>query len=251
MQSKDEFYYGRRQITRYGKTGQPSYTYLPLTQSDLLNPQPGDEFVHGERHDQTVQAILLNLRYHYRYNPTIAVLSQVQVVWPNSALAQPAPDILVIPNVSEPERARPQFVVAEEATQPTFVLEVTSPRFVDIDLEDKVTLYAQAGVREYFIVDTGERLAQAAMSYGVLGYRLEDGVYIPIAPDDSGRLYSQSTRLWFAPNGAQDGLLLIDKRTGKAIQPDADYLESAAAARAEAMNRAQNLVDQLDFLRNG
>lgn len=251
MQTKEEFYYGRRQLTRYGKTGQPSYTYLPLTQADLLNPQPGDEFVHGERHDQVVQTILLNLHYHYRYNPTIAVLSQMKVVWPKPGLAQPAPDILVIPNVSEPERVRPQFVVAEEAAQPTFVLEVISPRFVNIDLEDKVALYAQAGIREYFIVDTGERLDQTAMSYRVLGYRLEGAAYTPIAPDDQGRLYSQSTRLWFAPNVGPDGLLLIDKRTGKAIQPDADYLESAAAARAEAMNRAQNLVDQLDFLRNG
>jgi hypothetical protein len=157
---------------------------------------------------------------------------------------------MVIPNVSEPERVRTEFHVAEEQTQPSFVLEVTSPRFATVALEAKVALYAQAGIREYFIVDSAERLAQSSLAYRVLGYRLQDNGYELILPDEAGRIYSQSTRLWFMPNPTQTGIVLIEKRTGKPIEPDADYREAASAARAEAMHRAHNIATQLDFLRN-
>lgn len=250
MQLEQEFYYGRRQLIRYDKTGQPSYTYLPLTLADFLNPQAGDDFAQGAAHQQLVEELCYRLRYHYRYNPAMGVLSQVKMIWPVPGLAQPAPDLAVIPNLSNPERVRPQFDVTTEGTQPTLVLEVTSPRFAQLDLTEKVAIYAQAGVREYFIV-AGMNPAGAASAYRLLGYNLVDSAYRPIAPDDQGRLYSTALRIWFAVHEAGNDIELVDKRTGRTIQPDADYRESIAVARAEAANRATHIAAQLDFLRSG
>src|SRR4029079_3967831 len=128
------FYYGRRQIIKYDRTGQPSYTYLPLTEDDFLDPQPGDEFVHGERHAQDIRTIRRIFQHLYRYNPFMTVLSNIKLVWDVPSLAQPTPDLVIIPNVTEPERPRTLFDVGLEETKPHFVLEIVSPRLAVADL---------------------------------------------------------------------------------------------------------------------
>lgn len=250
MQTENTFYYGRRQIIRYDKTGQPSYTYVALAQTDFLDPQEGDEFAQDETHQVLVEELYHCLRYHYRYNPAMGVLRQVKICWPIPGLAQPAPDLAVIPNFTEPERRRTQFVIADEGTQPTFVLEVTAPPFAQLDLTEKVAIYQQAGVGEYFIVDDVKANTAAAPQFRVLGYQLQDKTYAALAPDEQGRVYSQVLRSWFAVNQAGDQITLIDKRTGRQIVPDADYRQSLTQVRAEASHRASNIAAQLDFLRN-
>lgn len=249
MNREDEFYYGRRQIIRYDKTGQPSYTWLPLRRADFLDPQEGDEFEQGARHDADVRKLRRIFRYLHRYNPATLVLSQVKLRWEEPDLPQPAPDLMVIPQASEPERPRLIFDVAGEQARPRFVLEVTSPPFAELDLVDKLTIYAAAGVDEYFIVHAVQRPELSEVDYHLFGYTLNEGCYRPLAPAEQGRLYSAVNRIWLAVDAEQGQIIVIDERTGVPVTPDSSYDEASAAARAEAASRAHAIAAQLDFLR--
>lgn len=248
----DPFYYGRRQVIRYDRTGQPSYTYLPLTAADFLDPQAGDEFVQTAQHDADVRTLRAIFRHLHRFNPATGVLSSIKLIWPSTGLAQPAPDLAIFPEMHDPDRQRTVFNVREEGTTPSFVLEVVSPRFAAADREQKVAIYQQAGVPEYFIIDAGWREGQDEQTpptYQVLGYQLEAGAYLAIEPDPRGWIYSAINKVWIGPTPARDSFVVTDARTQQPISPTAEREEPIAAAYAEAANRARSLAEQLDFLR--
>jgi hypothetical protein len=244
---QDAFYYGRRQVITYNKTAQPSYSYTPLTQADFLNPQPGDEFAHGPRHAADLRYLNGVFRYHYRGNPVVAVYSGIKMIWDVTGIAQPAPDVAIVIGAEGGESNLKEFDVQAMGQRPRFVLEIVAPRFVEADLVEKLPIYAQAGVQEYFIVDSRERMGKPVVDYTVVGYRLVKGTYQPIVPESDGRVYSKVNRLWLLPNAANDGVTAISERTGQIIVPDADSLTSAVAARAEAAFRATAIASQLDL----
>jgi colicin import membrane protein len=243
--------YGRRQLIRYDKTGQPFYRWEPLQAVDFLDPQEGDEFNHGPQHEEAVRRLRRLFRFLHRYNPATLVVSNLKICWPQPGLAAPAPDLAVIPQVVEPERVRSVFEVATEATAPEFVLEVLSPHFAHFDRVDKVAIYAQAGVPEYFLFDPNPTTAPTNR---LIGYALHDGRYQPLQPDDQGRLYSATNHVWLRPLAQpQLGALLelFDERTNQAVTPDATYEEPTPAAAAVAAARAQSIASQLDWLNRG
>lgn len=246
----DEFIYGRRQIISYNRTAQPSYSYTPLTQADFLNPQPTDEFTHGPRHDADVAYLQGIFRQHYRGNPLVTILGNVKMVWDVADLAQPAPDLAIVIGLESLENELTYFDVGAMGQRPRFVAEVTSPHFAQLDLVEKFKIYAQAGVQEYFIIDSGERAGNPALAYQVLGYRLVKQRYEPIPPEQDGRVYSKVNRLWLLPNATQNGFAAISERTGQPITPDADSMTSVTAARVEATFRATSIAAQLNFLRD-
>ncbi|MEZ4726162.1 MAG: Uma2 family endonuclease [Caldilineaceae bacterium] len=245
---EDDFYYGQRQIITYNRTAQPSYHYEPLTQADFLNPQAMDEFAHGPRHEADVAYVHGIFRQHYRGNPLVTIYRNAKMLWDVEDLPQPAPDLALVIGIESWASEPTQFDVRALGQRPRFVLEVVSPRFVEADLVEKVTIYQQAGVQEYFIVDSGEREDTTTINYQILGYRLVKGSYQPITPESDGRVYSKVNRLWLLPNVTHDGISAISERTGKPVIPDADSLTTVAAARAEATFRATAIAAQLNFL---
>jgi hypothetical protein len=80
--------------------------------------------------------------------------------------------------------------------------------------------------------------------YELVGYRLESGVYQPLAPDDRGRLLSQTLQLWFEVADQGRRVRVTDARRG---QPLLTQIEEAAA-RLAAEARAQALEKQLQEL---
>jgi Uma2 family endonuclease len=184
-------------------------------------------------------------RHVYRYRPETLVLSNVQIRWPQPGLSQPAPDLAVVPGVTNLDEPRLVFDVGKEGVAPHFVLEVTSPLFAFIDRMEKSDLYARAGVAEYFILEA----AEGGGRHSIVGYRLHDGGYATITPDDQGRLWSEISRLWLGVERSETVLYLVDGRTGGRIEPPADEEISPAAVQAEAAFRAQSIASQLDLFR--
>jgi hypothetical protein len=131
---------GRRQIVTHTTTAQPRYTTQDLTPADFLNPQPGDEFFHGDTHAALVAYLARCFRHLYRYSPIVAVLVGAKLIWADPTLAQPAPDITVVANLTDPQRLRDRLDIAAEGARPRFILEVTSPALASLDLAEKVEL---------------------------------------------------------------------------------------------------------------
>lgn len=235
---------GRRQIVTYNTTGQPRYATQDLSPADFLNPQPGDNFFHGETHDALVAYLVRCFHHLYRYYPFVAVLSNAKIIWDDPALAQPAPDLAVVANLPDPRRFRNTLDVAAEGAAPHTILEVTSPRLAEIDLVDKRDLYARAHVQEYWIIQPTPSTETGPARLIIHAYQLHQGRYQPILPGDDGRFYSAANKVWLVAD-ACGGLSVIEERTGRTIQPPEDDDEPSDAARIEATQRAQSIAAQL------
>jgi Uma2 family endonuclease len=75
------------------------------------------------------------------------------------------------------------------------VVEVVSEESATRDRRDKFQEYAQAGVREYWLIDP-----RPAQQQATIYQRGEDGTYAATEPDAEGRLHSAVLRgLWLRP----------------------------------------------------
>lgn len=89
-----------------------------------------------------------------------------------------APDVLVI--IGAEKRKRHSIKLWEEPNAPDFVLEITSHSTRSTDHGSKKGTYEFLGVTEYFCYDpTGDHLKPP-----LIGYRLKDGLYVPIPPKE-------------------------------------------------------------------
>jgi len=260
----DEFYYGHRLAITYDETGKKIFTYEPLSPDDFLDPEEGDHFVQGTLHYDDVEQAMSTFRYLYRNDPAVTVFSDLKMVWGIEGLSQPAPDVAVVPNVQDPDRARRVFDVGVEGTRPRFILEIVSPRYREPDREKKVAIYERAGVEEYVIVDSWlTEEDRQEVFYEVLGYRLQGGRYTAIQPDERGWVYSTVNDVWIGVSEERDRFFVVDARSGERILPDKERAEVAealaeaaealaqaeAAARAEAERRARAMETELAQLR--
>mgnify|MGYP000480490503 CR=1 FL=1 len=244
---------GQRKTFYFNDNGQPAYQVYDLVAEDFLNPQPGDEFFHGETHDRAVRILSSMLHHHYRYSPTASVHIRRKVVWPGTALDQPMPDIVVVNNLVDPFRLRPVLdIAAEQAAlgvegevSVRAIFEVTSPALATIDAEAKAVLYARAGVPEYWIIDSGLRPDNDQVHFAISGYTLQGDTYQAIAPDAQQRLESKACRLWLAVAPDAQSIILGDLRTGKTLPMPAEEDDPSISAQAEASRRAQSIAAQL------
>lgn len=141
--------------------------------------------------------------------------------------ARTAPDVMVIKGV--PNQERRIFRLWEERVAPCTVFEVSSRSTHREDTVSKVGIYARMGVAEYFLFDPESDYLEEQL----IGFRLEDGIYTPVAPEADGTLRSQELGLAFWPEGYM--LRVGDLATGERI-PMLDEAVSMAqreAARAE------------------
>ncbi len=89
------------------------------------------------------------------------------------------PDISFLTNAHR-DRLEPGYIRGPV----DLAIELVSPDDPDRDRVRKRAAYAQAGVREYWLIDLQSRQ--------IIPYRLESqGQYVPIAPDERGTIYSE------------------------------------------------------------
>lgn len=208
----------------------------PATREDILFPQLEDKILQGEPHARfrTQLADLLGRRFH----PAL-VLEDVCIRDLGPGLPAPSPDVTIILKARPGDRS--SFSVAEEGVRPDLVLEIVSPSTREIrkvDEEDKVWVYSQAGIPEYILL----YLPRPSRGGPIrpVGYRLASrGQYRPIEPDEQGRVFSETTRLWFAPG---QRVQVYDDRTGERLLYSDEEEAGRKAAEAEAARLREELA---------
>lgn len=235
----DPFYYGWREVLETLPDGRLTYHEEPLTLANFLDPQEGDHFVQGDKHFLIVNSIFNRFDQRYRNHPTIGVYSDLKIIWGIPDLSEPAPDISVIPNVQTKSDYHGSFDVVAEGTRPCLVVEVTSPRY-QVDDTDKVSIYEQAGIAEYIILNPHYEDENLPME--LKGYRLVDGKYAPMIPDAAGRLLSETTGIWFELDEWGLEVVLTDAVTGECLLTK----EEEHAARLAAEQRADQETQRAD-----
>jgi Uma2 family endonuclease len=127
-----------------------------------------------------------------------------------------APDVFVVKECEQ--RLRRVFRIWEEGRGPSFALEVTSKKTRRQDLGPKKELYERLHIAEYFLYDPlGEWLKPPLQ-----GFRLVDGVYHPVQPDEIGALASEQLGITFRLEGGE--LHLFNTATGERLQTAAERL---------------------------
>lgn len=228
-QHADPFYYGWRYVNRQTPEGGSITERVPLTYDDVLHPQEGDQVTHTPLHQRICKYLVSVFEALLASNPTAVVLFDCRIAWDVPELRPHGPDIAVIFNVRE-RKNWGTFDVAQEGTRPALIVEVTSPETRSGDLVTKLDEYELAGVPLYMIVDIVQRRGQSTPR--LLGYRLVNGVYEVLAPDERGRLRLEPVNLWI---GVADADVVCYDESGTRIE---DYV-GLAEARAKAETRAE------------
>ena len=230
----DPFRYGYRWRRVRLPSGQVTEQQVPLTSEDLLDPQLGDEVTQSGPHFNFLLLLANLLRGHFESRNDVLVAGDMKIFWGIPGLANPSPDIAVIPGVrrkDDPDRG--SFDVVKEGARPCLVIEVVSSLDAEVrrnDYEKKLEIYRRAGLPEYLILDPPTATTKGLLL--LIGYRLgADGRYRRIEPDGNGRLFSQTTGLLFGVEEDRKTLLILNAETGERLSHPAE--ERARAAEAE------------------
>lgn len=140
-----------------------------------------------------------------------------------------APDAFAVKDCSP--RRRKIFKVWEEKRVPSTVLETTSKTTRREDLGKKKALYAQLGIKEYFLYDPLAEWLKPPLQ----GFRLRDGNFEPIVPDAAGGLVSEELGIRFVLE--QGDLVMYDVATGKVILTRQEQAAEDERQRAEEEKR--------------
>lgn len=228
--------------------GQTELVRIPLTPEEALHPQEGYVMPIRTDHDRISDDLCDMLRPHLEAQADVAVFHDLVFAWDHPDVKPYAPDIAVIPQVRDREQNRSQFVVQEEGTRPSLIIEVVSPRSREADRVTKVRDYARIGVQEYVYID--QRTYKGAIVWEVVGFRLQEGVYLPILTDEDGALYLTTLNLrigiedgkvWLEDSATGENLLtnLEAQRARRAAEARAAAAEAQAASEVEARRAAE------------
>jgi Uma2 family endonuclease len=228
--------------------GQPEMVRVPLTPEEALHPQEGYVMPIRTDHDRISDDLCDMLRPYLEAQADVAVFHDLVFAWDHPAVKPYAPDIAVVPHLPDREKNRGQFVIEEEGARPSLIIEVVSPSSREADRVIKVRDYAWVGVQEYVYID--QRTYKGAIIWEVVGFRLQEGVYLPILTDEDGALYLTTLNLrigiedgkvWLEDGVTGENLLtnLEAQRARRVAEERANAAEAQAVAEAEARRAAE------------
>ncbi|MDY6782505.1 MAG: Uma2 family endonuclease [Cyanobacteriota bacterium] len=204
---------GWRVVTETQPDGTITFTNIPLTPEEFLHPQEGFHLPNSTFHDDIAGYVKDILTRRYANDPTVGIFRDLLIEWNIVGQGNLCPDTFVAFGIKNKDQNRSTFIVANEGVRPSFVLEVVSPRYRKQDRETKVVEYARTRVQEYVIVDRRRRRKQWVEE--VLGYRLTEGIYQAIVPDEEGRIRCDTVGLLMS---FQEGCLIVeDAETGERL----------------------------------
>ena len=167
------------------------------------------------------------LTHYFRDRDDVCVAADMFLYYERgNPTACKAPDVMVATGVAG-KHTRRSFRIWEEGVAPTVIFEITSQKTRQEDRVAKPQVYAALGVKEYFRFDPEADDREPALA----GYRLDGGVYRPLAPDAAGRLTSQE--LGMSLEAESPLLRLIDVRTGRRLWTELEREEQFEEVRHE------------------
>lgn len=164
-----------------------------------------DEIIYPESHDDDMGETTLHYRLasylfgalfsFFSTEPDVAIAANLNLYFEEgNSRKYVSPDVLVAFGVSK--RDRSVYKVWEEGVFPQVVFEVASDRTWKNDIGDKAEFYGEAGVEEYYLLDSERRyLPMPLMAYRRIDGRLQ---FIPL---ENNRIFSPSLNLEIVDTG--------------------------------------------------
>jgi len=202
-------------------------TAIPFQREIVYPESDGQPMAESDLHRKEMTYLIDALTEHFRRADDIYVAGNLFFYYkkgdPRSVVA---PDLFVVKGVVK--RNRKVYKLWEEHRPPCFVVEVTSDTTRDEDLSDKLTVYEQLGVEEYFLFDPlGDYLDPRLQ-----GHRLVNGRYRPAPLEADGSLVSRTTGVTFRVE--EEHLRLTETSSGKPLLRYEEHAARALQAEARA-----------------
>ena len=203
-------------------TNRLNISYAPTDPTDLYPDTDGEPMAASDYHLEILIWLILSLRAYFADMPDTYVSGDILTYYtegnPRNVFA---PDVLVSFGIGQ--KNRHTYKVWEEGKVPDFVMEFSSKTTYQKDLTDKKALYARLGIPNYVLYDAEALYLPSPL----MGFRLVEGVYMPVPPGADGRIHSDILGLDFV---IQERRLQVYNPMGGAwLQTPAE----AYAARAE------------------
>lgn len=148
------------------------------------------------------------------------------------------PDVMVSKGVRG-KHLRRSFRIWEEGVVPAAIFEITSNSTKREDQVEKPALYAQLGVKEYFLFDPQGDYLQPRLQ----GFRLVAGRYIPMTSEKADRLSSAELGLDLAIDIDAHLLRVVDPATGEWLPTREEYEQQIELARRDALEAQSNAAE--------
>ena len=202
-----------------------SIPYVPTDGTIYYPDEDGLPMAASDYHLSLLIWTLQALDAHFDHKPDVYISGDILMYYregdPRKSIS---PDILVCFGIN-PE-PRKTYKVWEEGKAPDFVMEFSSDSTYRKDFGEKMDVYASLEIQDYFLYDAEGLYLPTPL----MGFTLEDGVYMPIPFDDDGSVRSSALDLDFC---LQDGEIRIyDPVADEWILTRAEQTE-IAEARAE------------------
>lgn len=201
----------------------------PGTTRDPLYPDTdGFSMVESDYHYIAIKHLYGALSHWYRHRDDVHVAANMALYYEEGSPAKNrGPDIMVNKGVRG-NHLRRSFRIWEEGVVPAVIIEVTSMSTQREDDLIKPRVYADIGVKEYFLFDpVGEYLDPR-----LRGYQLVNEDYELMTADDFGGIYSSELGLRLVTEA--ELLRLVDPATGKPLPTEEEYAEQLEAERRRA-----------------
>ena len=163
-------------------TNRCNLPYAPTDTADLYPDTDGKPMAASDLHLEILIWLLQTLKAHFAQRSDAYVSGDILTYYTEgNPRAVVAPDVLVSFGIGQ--KPRHTYKVWEEGKVPDFVMEFSSKTTYQNDLTDKMELYATLGILNYLLYDAEALYLPSPL----MGFRLVEGVYVPISPGvDSG-----------------------------------------------------------------
>lgn len=212
--------------------------YAPTETADLYPESDGEPMADTDLHLKWILWTRQVLEWRFAQRPDVYISGNIMMYDIEGPLRTAAsPDILVSFGIGKKERRT--YKVWEEGKAPDFVMEFSSRRTYQNDLDWKVEHYATMGIPEYFLYDVDRRYLPTPL----MGYRLIEGAYTEVSTAGDDVLPSEVLNMDF--HLLDDGFGLSEPGTRQWLQTS----EEAATDRAErAEDRAERAEAEIQRL---
>jgi Uma2 family endonuclease len=182
-----------------------------------------------DTHRREILAIIAMLEQRFVANADIYISGNLMFYYEEgNPSAVVSPDVFVVKGV--PKKERRIYKLWEEGQPPTTVFEITSRSTRLEDKGSKRELFAELGVREYFLFDPLSEYLKPPLQ----GFVLQGDEYVALEPGADESLVSQELGLRLRRDGSY--LRLIDLASGQALLRPSE-LDAARRAAEEELER--------------